>query len=661
MSAMFVKKSNKEFSSKKSSDFSEARSSTEDLYRVLFEEAADGIFLSNEKGKYIEVNRRSCEMLGYPREEILSHSIDDFTLEDERKDKPVRLDELRAGQKIAFERNLICKGERLLPVEINVRKLSNGTFLAMVRDITERKQAELAIAQVLEWQEAIFEGSRDAVFISNAQSQFVAVNNAACELTGYPNEELLKMSIPELHEEIDLDVYTEFHDRIMAGESVLTEAKIRKKDGTKADAEFSNTRISVAGVFYMHTAARDVTERKRSEEELKKEEDKRLQLERLLIQSQKLEGLGTLASGIAHDFNNILNIIIGHFSLLKDHLSDPKRIAKNIDAIEKASERAASLVKQLLNLARKNETLFDSVSINDVINEICRLLHETLPRTVVVSTDLQSDLPNIVADANQLHQIFMNLCINARDAMPHGGSVTVSTTTVSGNDIGTRFPQAAGKEYVFVKVSDTGTGMSEEVKSKIFEPFFTTKEPGKGTGLGLALVYSIVQNHHGMIEVESEPDKGTTFSMYFPVDEHKALNEHDGTAKRTDIPGGSETILVIEDEEMLSELIMTILVSNGYKVLSAADGEEGVAVFKKYKKDISVVITDLGLPKFSGDEVIRQIKSINPSSKIILSSGYVDADAKADLLKAGANRFILKPYKPAEVLQTVRAAIDGKE
>ncbi len=658
---MGIKKLYREFSGKKSSNSPQGGSSAEDPYHVLFEEAADGIFLSDGKGRYIEVNKRSCEMLGYSREEILKHHIDDFTPEDERKKKPVKLDDLHVGQKIVFERNLICKEERLLPVEINVRRLSNGAYLAIVRDITERKQAELAITQVLEWQEAIFEGSRDAVFISNAGSQFVAVNNAACDLTGYPIEELLKMTIPELHEEIDLEAYNKFHDTIMAGESALTEAKIRRKDGTKVDVEFSNNRVCVAGVYYMHTVARDITERKLSIEELKKEEEKRLQLERLLIQSQKFEGLGTLASGIAHDFNNILNIIIGHLSLLKDHLSDPSRITKNIDAIEKASDRAASLVKQLLSLARKNETSFDSVSINDVVNEIFKLLHETLPKTIVISKALQSDLPKIFADTSQLHQIFMNLCINARDAMPHGGRMTVSTTTVSENDISTRFPEAADKEYVFVKVSDTGTGMSEEVKSKIFEPFFTTKEPGKGTGLGLALVYSIIQSHHGMIEVESEPNKGTTFSMYFPVDEHKVPNGHNGTAKLADIPGGSETILVIEDEEMLSDLIMTILVSKGYRVLSAADGEEGVAVFKKYQNEISVTVTDFGLPKIAGDEVIKKIKLISPIAKIILSSGYIDADSKEDLIKAGAIRFILKPYKPAEVLQTVRGVIDGKE
>jgi two-component system cell cycle sensor histidine kinase/response regulator CckA len=648
------------FSNKESSDSQQTVSSTEDLYHVLFEEAADGIFLSDEMGRYIEVNKRSCEMLGYSREEILKHGIDDFTPEDERREKPVKLDDLHIGQKIAFERNLICKGERLLPVEINVRRLPNGTHLAIVRDITDRKQAELAITQVLEWQEAIFEGSRDAVFISNAESQFVAVNNAACELTGYPNEELLRMSIPDIHDEPDLEAYKMFHNRIIAGESALSEAKIRRKDGTKVVVEFSNTRISVADVFYMHTVARDITERKRSEEELKSEEEKRLELERLLIQSQKLEGLGTLASGIAHDFNNILNIITGHLSLLKEHLADPVRITRNIDAMEKASDRATSLVKQLLSLARKNETCFDSVVMNDVINEICKLLHETLPKTITLSRDLQPDLPRIFADTSQLHQIFMNLCINARDAMPHGGTITVSTTTISGKNMASRFPQVSGREYVLVRVSDNGIGMNGEVKRKIFEPFFTTKEPGKGTGLGLALVCSIVQSHQGMIDVESEPDKGAAFSLYFPVDERKVVKGQNGTLGLDKVPGGTETILVIEDEALLSDLVMTILVSKGYKVLSAADGEEALTVYKKHHREIALVVTDYGLPKIAGDEVIKQIKKINPSAKIILSSGYIDTETKDELLKSGADRFIVKPYKAAEVLQTVRNVMDSR-
>ncbi|HUI28885.1 MAG TPA: PAS domain S-box protein [Candidatus Acidoferrales bacterium] len=640
---------------------SKRSSQSEDLYHTLFEQAADGIFVSDEKGRYVEVNQRSCEMLGYSREEILQRCTDDFTLEEERRQSPVKLDDLLVGQKIAFERNLICKGDRLLPVEINVRKLSNGNHLAIIRDITERKQAELAITQVLEWQEAIFEGSRDAVFISNLQSQFIAVNKAACELTGYTTEELLAMSIPDLHDGADLKAYNEFHERIMAGEAASTEAKIRRKDGTKVDTEFSNNRVSIAGIIFMHTVARDITERKKAEGTLRKEEEKRLQLERQLIQSQKFEELGALASGIAHDFNNILNVIMGHSSLLKDHISEPDRIARSIEAIEKASERGASVVKQLLTLARKNETVFESIRVNDVVAEICRLLQETLPKRIVVSTNLQRDLPSITADANQLHQIFMNLCVNARDAMPRGGTITISTSTIPSEKIDSKFPRAGEKEYLMVQVSDTGIGMSEEIKRRIFEPFFTTKAPGKGTGLGLALVYSIIENHHGMIEVESEPGRGTTFSIYFPVDERKDATSQGGSPSLAEITGGNETILVIEDEEMLRDLLNTILIAKGYSVLTASDGEEGVAVFKKYKGEISTVITDLGLPKLSGDDVVKQIKSVNPNSKIILSSGFLDEGSKAELLQAGAKCFILKPYKPAEVLQTVRRVIDAKE
>jgi len=202
--------------------------------------------------------------------------------------------------------------------------------------------------------------------------------------------------------------------------------------------------------------------------------------------------------------------------------------------------------------------------------------------------------------------------------------------------------------------------MDEEVKQRIFEPFYTTKGPGKGTGLGLALVYSIIQNHRGMIEVESELNVGTTFSIYFPIDDHKTVNGPDEALKIEDLPNGNETILVIEDEELLVDLITTILVSKGYKVLSAADGEEGVAIFRKQKDEIAAIVTDLGLPKLSGDEVIMKIKSIDPTSKIILSSGFLDAEGKAALLATGAERFLMKPYKPVEVLQTVREIIDGK-
>ena len=383
-------------------------------------------------------------------------------------------------------------------------------------------------------------------------------------------------------------------------------------------------------------------------------------LEEQLRQAQKLESLGTLASGIAHDFNNILGIIMGHSFLLERLKSDPVKLSQSIGAIEKATQRGAALVKQLLTFARKTEAVFESVLVNHIIEEVVKLLQETFSKTISVRSDLKRDLPIIAADTNQIHQVVINLCVNARDAMPMGGTLSITTTTVERETLMSKFAGAAAREYILLQVSDTGTGMDEATKQRIFEPFFTTKDVGKGTGLGLALVHGIVENHHGFIDVATEPGKGTTFSIYLPVEE-RPIESH-GTSKKAmeDVPGGTETILLIEDEEMLGELARAFLVSKGYTVLTARDGEEGVEVFSRHQKEISVVVTDMGLPKLGGEEVLKRIRGIDPKAKVILASGFIDPETKSEMYKAGAKRFIQKPYSHDEVLQAIRQVIDTK-
>jgi signal transduction histidine kinase/ActR/RegA family two-component response regulator len=383
-------------------------------------------------------------------------------------------------------------------------------------------------------------------------------------------------------------------------------------------------------------------------------------LEEQLRQAQKLESLGTLASGIAHDFNNILGIIMGHSFLLERLKSDPVKLSQSIDAIEKATQRGAALVKQLLTFARKTEAVFESVLVNQIIEEVVKLLQETFSKTINVRSDLKRDLPIIVADSNQIYQVMINLCVNARDAMPMGGTLSIASTTVEGGALSSKFPRATAREYILLQVSDTGMGMDEVTRQRIFEPFFTTKGVGKGTGLGLALVHGIVENHHGSINVATELGKGTTFSIYLPVEERPIESHRTSKKAMEDVPGGTETILLIEDEEMLGELARAFLVSKGYTVLTARDGEEGVEAFSRHQKEISVVVTDMGLPKLGGEDVFKRIRAIDPKAKVILASGFIDPEVKSEMYKAGAKHFIQKPYSHDEVLQKVREVIDIK-
>jgi PAS domain S-box-containing protein len=383
------------------------------------------------------------------------------------------------------------------------------------------------------------------------------------------------------------------------------------------------------------------------------------QLEQQLIQAQKLESLGTLASGIAHDFNNILGIIMGHSTMLEQVRSDPTKFSQSVEAITNASIRGASLVKQLLTFAGQTDAVFASIRINDIITEVTKLLQETFPKTITISTSLQKDQPWIVADPTQIHQVLLNLCINARDAMPKGGSLSISTGFLEGEPLKSKFPKATARRYVQIEVADTGIGMDEATRRRIFEPFFTTKGPGKGTGLGLALVFGIVENHGGLVGVETKLGVGTTFTVYLPVQERAPENSQPSRLVAQDVAGGSETLLLIEDEETLRELVKAVLVSKGYTVITAEDGKQGFEAFLRHQKEIAVVILDLGLPKLGGLEVYKRVREKDSKVKVILASGFIDPETKSEVYEAGVKHFVQKPYSPDDVLQRIRDVIDG--
>jgi signal transduction histidine kinase len=402
-------------------------------------------------------------------------------------------------------------------------------------------------------------------------------------------------------------------------------------------------------------------EQKRADEEIKRTEAKRFELERELIQSQKMESLGTLASGIAHDFNNILAIISGYSELGgRRSLPHQPELMKCFEAISLASRRGALLVSQLLTFARKTETVFRSVDINAIIAELTMFFSETFPKTIHISTNLEKNAPAIVADLTQLHQVFMNLCVNARDAMPEGGSIAIATLVLENPKVRTKFPKATAQRYLAISISDTGCGMDEGTKGKIFDPFFTTKDPSKGTGLGLALVHSIIENHHGMIDVESGIGIGTAFHLYLPMEAPLADVEEPKKEIRISPPEGTGTVLLIEDEALIIDMVQSVLNSEGYKVLIAQDGEEGIAMFARHQKEIVAVLSDLGLPKLRGDEVARRIKKIDPYAEIILISGFFDPGIKANMEKIGVNRFIQKPFTIAELDCGLQSVIDAK-
>jgi PAS domain S-box-containing protein len=386
---------------------------------------------------------------------------------------------------------------------------------------------------------------------------------------------------------------------------------------------------------------------------------KRKRLEQQLVQAQKMEGLGTLAGGIAHDFNNILAIILGYTNKLESSRSKPNEFPGAIKIIKEAVERGAALVQQLLTSARQTEARFSSVDLNALVRELERMLQATFPKTISFNLELAPDLPLTTADKSQIHQVLLNLCVNARDAMPDGGTLTLATSVTPGSDLTEMFSGVTADSYACVRVRDTGIGMSRQVKSHIFEPFFTTKERSKGTGLGLSVVYGVVNNHRGFVQVESEPGAGTSFIIYLPV-KHIAAEQIGGDrtgAPRQDIP---QTILLVEDEEMLRELGVSILESEGFRVLAAKDGVEAVALFESHSDEIGLVVCDLGLPRLGGREAFLKMKESRPGVRAIVASGYLEPTIRSEMLKAGVIDTIQKPYDFNDLLAKIRSIIGPK-
>jgi two-component system, cell cycle sensor histidine kinase and response regulator CckA len=383
---------------------------------------------------------------------------------------------------------------------------------------------------------------------------------------------------------------------------------------------------------------------------------KRKRLEQQLIQSQKMEGLGTLAGGIAHDFNNILAIILGYTTRLEDWKKHPEQMPEAIKIIRDAVARGASLVQQLLTSARQTEARFTPLDLNVLVQDFDRMLEATFPKTINFILQLQPGLPLAKADRSQVHQVLLNLCVNARDAMPHGGTLTLATGVTSGDELRVSFGGVNAERYVFVRVTDTGTGISKRVKPHIFEPFYSTKERGKGTGLGLSVVYGVVNNHRGFVQVDSEPGHGTAFTIYLPLGSATEPASADGRSAGPE-HDPARTVMLVEDEEMLRELGVMLLETDGYRVLAAKDGVEAVEMFEAHADEIGLVVCDLGLPRLGGRDVFLRMKEIKPSVRTIVASGYLEPSLRTEILRAGVIDTVQKPYDFRELIERIRSII----
>jgi nitrogen-specific signal transduction histidine kinase/CheY-like chemotaxis protein len=391
----------------------------------------------------------------------------------------------------------------------------------------------------------------------------------------------------------------------------------------------------------------------KSNAELLQSFTEREKLQDQLRQAQKMEAIGTLAGGIAHDFNNILGIILGYTQeLLNPDEEDPAERARNVGVILGAAERGAKVVKQLLTFARKTGTEHKPLDVNSLARETMDILREIFPKTMNFKLDLDPTLPIIQGDHNQLQQSLINVCLNARDAMPEGGTLSIRTSQTMAAHVSRQFPEADGA-YARIEISDTGTGMDDEIRQRVFEPFFTTKREQGGTGLGLSVVYGIVQAHGGFIGVESETEQGTRFTLFLPIAAQTTLPVEPRRHGQEERLSTGETLLVVEDETHLLELVRLTAEKRGFRVFAAKDGVEAIEVYQEHWREIDTVLLDWGLPRLGGSAVFRKLKEMNPRVKVIGVSGYLESNLRDNMLREGVQDFLQKPCTANEILAKV--------
>jgi len=527
---------------------------------------------------------------------------------------------------------------------------ANGTvrfFSTVARDISECKLAEEALRESEERYRRLVESSTEVVAVQS-HGRIVYVNPAGARLLGAATPDaLIGRDLLRFLAATERAGARARADRLQRGAAAVEqyEAHLHSIDGRSIEAEVTAIASTYRAEPAVQYIIRDVTERHHLEEQFR--------------QAQKMEAIGRLAGGIAHDFNNLLTAIKGHAELILDDDTLPAHRREDLAEIREAAERAANLTRQLLAFSRKQVLKPEILDLNAVTRSMRTMLERLIGEDVHFVGRLAPDLGPVRADPGQLEQVLMNLIVNARDAMPGGGTLLIETANVevSAEDAA-RHTGAEPGSYVLLAVSDTGVGMSRDVQEKIFEPFFTTKEPGKGTGLGLATVYGIVKQSGGLVEVESEPGQGTTFRVYLPRVDAPAP-PHPGPAPVPASPAGLETILLVEDEAAVRSFVRKVLRRKGYNVLEAASRPEALRLSRAYRAPIHLLLTDVVMPEMGGREIADRLTAERPGMRVLFTSGYTeDAVVDRGVLIPGI-RFLGKPFTPQDLTRKVREVLDA--
>jgi len=624
---------------------------SEERYRLLFEKNPEPMWVYDlETLKFLEVNNAAIHHYGYTREEFGSMTIKDIRpheqvpalLRSVHDDVPG----LQDGQAWQHRK----KDGTLIDVEITSHSLifaGVSARLVLATDVTESNRAKSALRESEERYRDLVENAIDIIYTHDLDGRYTSVNRAVENITGYSREEALNLNLIDTVAPEYVERAKQMIAEKLAGREITAyEIELIAKDGHRVAVEVNSRIVYENGIpVGVQGIARDITERK--------------QLEGQFLQSQKMEAVGLLAGGIAHDFNNLLTAITGYSDLALRKLShhDPLRV--NIKEIKDAGERAAGLTSQLLAFSRKQVMKPRVHNLNTVITNIERMLRRIIKESIDFRTVLDPQLGNIKADPGQIEQVIMNLAVNARDAMPDGGTLTLETRNeyLDGTYISQHLNTSKGN-FVRMTVTDTGHGMDTETMRRIFEPFFSTKEVGKGTGLGLSTVHGIIKQSGGDIMVYSELGHGTSFKVYLPcVDESvQTPRWEEGTVEDN---SGTETILLVEDDDMVRNLVREILESHGYTVLEAVSGAAALPIFDSYRDGIHLLLSDMIMPGMSGVELMKKALAFRPELKTLLMSGYTDESLNIGGTMDVDTAFIEKPFTPDSLARKVREVLES--
>jgi len=626
--------------------------------RAILESALDAVVTMNAAGVITSWGPQATQVFGWTEGDTIGRMVSDLLIPPRYRD--AHHDGLHKflveGHGPILRKRIgitaLHRDGHEFPVELSVSPMRLGEtweFCAFIRDMSHQHKTEAALEASEAGYAALVERAPFGVYRSTIGGKFLSVNSALVRMLAYESAaELLAVDMAK-------DLYVDPADRKRVLDTLAArnleydeiETKWKGKDGRLVYVQLSvhPVRARTGNLEYYESFVRDVTEQRR--------------LEGRLVQTTKMEAVGRLAGGVAHDFNNILTAVLAHGEFLAEAMSptDPRR--EDVEEIRRSAKRAAALTQQLLAFSRKQVLQPKALDLNDVVQGVEKLLRRLIGEDITLKVRLASDLGTVLADPGQLEQVLVNLAVNARDAMPKGGTLTIETANAAPPPLETAEHSVLGpSDYVVLVVADTGVGMDAEVRAHIFEPFFTTKEVGQGTGMGLATVYGIVKQSGGSVVVDSAPGQGATFRIYLPQASEPPKLEV-ATDANPGALGGTETVLVVEDQREVREVVCRTLKKVGYRVITAMNAEDARRLIEHHARQVSLVLTDVVMPGGSGPELVASLRTLHPEIRVLYMSGYTDAAIGGQDVREGGLPLIQKPFDRQSLTRRVREALDG--